>query len=95
MVERHHSVPGTIVAHVGDVLHITFVNMDEHNHSLAIPARGLESPKVAGMGMMHEFQDVTLTRVGTFEFICTVSYIPPDDCGEDHAEIVGQLVVLA
>jgi len=93
--EKHLFVPGTIVAHVGDILHMTFVNMDEHNHSLSIPALGMESPKLAGGGEMYEFQDVILTRAGTFEIVCTVPYVPPDDCGIDHSEITGQLVVLA
>lgn len=93
--EQHYWTPGTIVAHIGDVLHITFLNMDEHNHSLAIPALGMESPKVAGMGNIYEFADVTLARTGTFLIVCATPYVPPNDCGEDHGEIVGQLVVLA
>jgi len=93
--EKHLFVPGTIIAHVGDVLHLTFVNMNEHNHSFAIPALGMETPKVAGSGETYEFQDVILTRAGTFEIVCTVPYVPPNDCGVDHAEITGQLVVLA
>lgn len=92
--EKHYFIPGTIVAHVGDVLRLTFVNMDEHNHSVAIPALGLESPKVAGMGMEHAFPSVTLSREGSFLIICAIPYVPPNDCGEDHSEIIGQLLVL-
>jgi len=93
--EKHYFIPGTIVAHVGDILRITLVNMDEHNHSLAIPALGLESPRIAGGGEMHEFPSVTLAREGSFLIVCAIPYIPPNDCGEDHDEIVGQLLVLA
>ena len=93
--EKHLFVPGTIIAHVGDVLHLTFVNMDEHNHSLAIPALAMESPKVAGSAGTYEFEDILLTRAGTFEIVCTVPYVAPNDCGIDHSAITGQLVVLA
>lgn len=93
--EKHYFVPGTIVAFVGDNLRMTFVNMDEHNHSLGIPALNMESPKIAGMGGLHAFADVTLSRAGTFLIICVTPYVPPDDCGEDHDEIIGQLIVLS
>ncbi len=101
MEEQHLYFPGAIFANVGDRIILTIVNMDEHRHGFEIDALGVQTD--ATMDIMPG-DEVTLTftvnNAGVFVYECNVPYVPPTppetehtECGEDHSEMMGYLIV--
>lgn len=100
MGEMHIYTPSTIVVNRGDTIVLTVVNMDEHRHGFKIPDLGIASDNTVDIAPMDMWQKTfKVDRAGVFEWECNVPYVPetpttPQDCGEDHEEMTGYLIVL-
>jgi heme/copper-type cytochrome/quinol oxidase subunit 2 len=85
--DHHVFDPGTITVHKGDHIVLTVTNMDQdHTHGIMIPELNLNTgPLTNGQSAKLEF-DATTT--GTFTMQCSVP-----GCADDHAQMIGQLIV--
>lgn len=99
MEEMHLYMPGTLVVNRGDTIVLTIVNLDEHRHGFEIHGLNVETDSAADVAPGDE---VTLTFVasqaGVFEWECNVPYsagvgMMEQECGEDHEEMKGYLIV--
>ncbi len=101
MKEQHMYFPGTIFANAGDRIILTIVNMDEHRHGFEIMSLGIETDATTDIMPGDEVTlTFTVTQPGVYVYECNVPYVPPTppatehtDCGEDHSEMMGYLVV--
>lgn len=86
-VEHHVFDPGTITVHRGDHIVLTVTNMDPQNtHGITIPDLILNTgPLAPGQSAKLEFNADT---AGTFTMRCSVP-----GCADDHAQMLGQLIV--
>ena len=86
-VDHHIFDPGTVTVHKGDHIVLTVTNTDELAHGIAIPDLNLDTGSLRdGQTAKLEF-DATTT--GTFTMRCSVP-----GCAPDHAQMLGQLVVV-
>ena len=87
-VERHFFDPATITVHKGSHVVLIVTNVDELPHGIEITQLGLDT------GSLRENQSAKLEfdaqSTGTFTMECSVP-----GCAPDHAEMLGQLVVVA
>jgi len=87
-VERHVFDPATITVHKGSHVVLIVTNVDELPHGIEIPQLGLDT------GSLKENQSAKLEfdaqSTGTFTMECSVP-----GCAPDHAEMLGQLIVVA
>jgi heme/copper-type cytochrome/quinol oxidase subunit 2 len=87
-IERHIFDPGTVTAHKGNHIVLIVTNTDEHVHGLVIPELNLNTgPVNSGQQVELKF-DADIA--GTFTIFCSVP-----GCAPDHAQMIGQLVVVA
>jgi len=88
-VTRHVFDPGTITVHKGDHIVLTVTNRDPQlTHGITIPDLTLNTgPLASGQSAKLEFNADT---AGTFTIRCSVP-----DCADDHAQMIGQLIVTA
>lgn len=87
-LEYHRWVPGTIVVNQGDTVILKVTNADrEGSHGFSIAAYGIDKRKIEP-GATETFQFVA-DKAGIFRFACSEV-----GCTEDHADQIGQLVVL-
>jgi heme/copper-type cytochrome/quinol oxidase subunit 2 len=88
-VEHHIFDPGTITVHRGDHIVLTVTNTDpQDTHGITIPDLALNTGALApGQSAKLEFNADT---AGTFAMRCSVP-----GCADDHAQMIGQLVVTA
>lgn len=99
MEEMHVFMPGSLVVNRGDTVRLTIVNMDEHRHGFRIPALGVQTDNAFDIAPLDEVElSFVADRVGVFVWECNVPYVPAtppaeQDCGEDHGEMTGYLVV--
>lgn len=101
MEEKHLYFPGTIFANVGDRIILTIMNMDEHRHGFEIHALNVETDATLDIMPGDEVTiSFVVNQAGTFEFECNVPYVAPTppatehtECGEDHDEMKGYLIV--
>jgi heme/copper-type cytochrome/quinol oxidase subunit 2 len=86
-VEHHIFDPGTITVHRGDHIVLTVTNTDPQNtHGITIPDLTLNTgPLAPGQSAKLEFNADT---AGTFTMRCSVP-----GCADDHAQMIGQLIV--
>ena len=85
---QHHIFdPGTITVHRGDHIVLTVTNTDpQDTHGITIPDLDLNTGALApGQSAKLEFNADT---AGTFTMRCSVP-----GCADDHAQMIGQLVV--
>jgi len=86
-VERHVFDPATITVHKGDHVVLIVTNTDELPHGIVIPQLNLDTGHLTrDQSAKIEF-DATAT--GTFTMRCSVP-----GCAPDHAQMLGQLVVV-
>jgi len=86
-VDHHIFDPGTVTVHKGDHIVMMVTNTDELPHGIAIPDLNLDTGALRnGQTAKLEF-DATTT--GTFTMRCSVP-----GCAPDHAQMLGQLVVV-
>jgi heme/copper-type cytochrome/quinol oxidase subunit 2 len=85
--EHHIFDPGTITVHRGDHIVLTVTNTDpQDTHGITIPDLALNTGALApGQSAKLEFNADT---AGTFTMRCSVP-----GCADDHAQMIGQLVV--
>ena len=85
--EHHIFDPGTITVHRGDHIVLTVTNTDpQDTHGITIPDLALNTdPLAPGQSAKLEFNADT---AGTFTMRCSVP-----GCADDHAQMIGQLVV--
>lgn len=87
-VERHVFDPATTTVHKGSHVVLIITNVDKLPHGIEIPQLGLDT------GSLRENQQAKLEfdaqNTGTFTLECSVP-----GCAPDHAEMLGQLVVVA
>ena len=87
-VEKHVFDPATITVHKGSHVVLIVTNVDELPHGIEITQLGLDT------GSLRENQSAKLEfdaqSTGTFTMECSVP-----GCAPDHAEMLGQLVVVA
>jgi heme/copper-type cytochrome/quinol oxidase subunit 2 len=87
-IERHIFDPGTVTTHKGNHIVLIVTNTDEHVHGLVIPELNLNTGPV-NSGQQAELKfDADIA--GTFTIFCSVP-----GCAPDHAQMIGQLVVVA
>jgi heme/copper-type cytochrome/quinol oxidase subunit 2 len=86
-VVHHVFDPGTITVHRGDHIVLTVTNTDpQGTHGITIPDLALNTGALApGQSAKLEFNAET---AGTFTMRCSVP-----GCADDHAQMIGQLVV--
>lgn len=86
-VAHHIFDPGTITVHRGDYIVMTVTNMDPQDvHGITIPDLILNTgPLAPGQSAKLEFNADT---AGTFTMLCSVP-----GCADDHAQMIGQLIV--
>jgi heme/copper-type cytochrome/quinol oxidase subunit 2 len=86
-VDHHIFDPGTITVHRGDHVVLTVTNKDtDHTHGITIPDLTLNTgPLAPGQSAKLEFNADT---AGTFTMRCAVP-----GCADDHAQMLGQLIV--
>jgi len=86
-VEHHIFDPATITVHRGDHIVLTVTNTDPQlTHGITIPDLTLNTgPLAPGQSAKLEFNADT---AGTFTMRCSVP-----GCADDHAQMIGQLVV--
>jgi heme/copper-type cytochrome/quinol oxidase subunit 2 len=86
-VEHHVFDPGTVTVHKGDHIVLMVTNNDEHPHGIAIADLNLDTGALTdGQTAKLEFD---ATSTGTFTMRCSVP-----GCAPDHAQMLGQLVVV-
>ncbi len=99
MEEMHVYFPSVLVVNRGDTIVLTVVNMDEHRHGFKIPDLGIASDNAVDIASGDKWtKTFTVDRSGVFIWECNVPYVPASgmmeqDCGEDHAEMTGYLIV--
>lgn len=97
MEEMHIYTPSALVVNRGDTIVLTIVNMDEHRHGFEIHALGVETDQLTEIAPGEEVVlTIEASQSGVFEWECNIAYDPltmPQDCGEDHEEMRGYLVV--
>ena len=86
-VEHHVFDPSTITVHKGDHIVLTVTNTDqEHTHGIIIPDLDQNTGALApGQTAKLEFN---ADSAGTFTMRCAVP-----GCADDHAQMIGQLIV--
>jgi heme/copper-type cytochrome/quinol oxidase subunit 2 len=86
-VEHHIFDPATITVHRGDHIVLTVTNTDPQNtHGITIPDLTLNTGSLApGQSAKLEFN---ADSAGTFTMRCSVP-----GCADDHAQMIGQLIV--
>jgi heme/copper-type cytochrome/quinol oxidase subunit 2 len=86
-VEHHVFDPATITVHKGDHIVLTVTNKDDsHTHGIIIPDLDLNTGALGpGQTAKLEFNADT---AGTFTMRCSVP-----GCADDHAQMIGQLIV--
>jgi len=86
-VDHHIFDPGTVTVHKGDHIVLMVTNTDELPHGIAIPDLNLDT------GALRDSQTARLEfdaiAAGTFTMRCSVP-----GCAPDHAQMLGQLVVV-
>ncbi len=86
-VEHHVFDPATVTVHKGNHVVLIVTNTDEVEHGIVIPQLNVNT------GALEEGEKVKLefdaTNTGTFTMLCSVP-----DCAADHAQMVGQLVIV-
>ncbi len=85
----HHWIPSTIVVNAGDTVILRVTNTDSQTaHGFSMGALNVSVPAIP------PFESVTLrlraTRPGIYQYGCTLAA-----CAADHAEQIGQFVVLS
>ncbi|HLE54811.1 MAG TPA: hypothetical protein VI999_06210 [Thermoplasmata archaeon] len=99
MDEMHVYFPSVIVVNRGDTIVLTVVNMDEHRHGFKIPDLGVASDNTVDITPGDSWtKTFTVDRPGVFIWECNVPYVPASgtmgqDCGKDHEEMTGYLIV--
>ena len=87
-VTMHHWMPPTIVVNTGDTVILKVTNGDPDNtHGFSLAAFNLEASAIAP-GQTETFR-FRATRPGVYHYQCRLA-----GCASDHADQVGQLVVL-
>ena len=86
-VEHHLFDPATVTVHKGNHVVLVVTNTDEVEHGIVIPQLNLNTGALEGGEKVKLEFDATST--GTFTMLCSVP-----DCAADHAQMVGQLVVV-
>lgn len=86
-VDHHVFDPATVTVHKGDHIVLMVTNTDELPHGIVIPDLDLNT------GALNNGQTAKLefdaTSTGTFTMRCSVP-----GCAPDHAQMLGQLVVV-
>lgn len=100
MGERHVYMPSTIVVNRGDTIRLTIVNLDEHRHGFEIRALNVETDSALDIAPGDEvlLPAFTVPQPGVYVWECNVPYEPAtattdQECGEDHDEMQGFLIV--
>lgn len=85
----HHWMPPTLVTNVGDTVILKVTNGDPDNtHGFSLAALNIEADAIAS-GQTATFR-FRVTRPGIYQYQCRLA-----GCARDHADQIGQLVVLA
>ena len=86
-VSHHVFDPSTTTVHRGDYIVLTVTNTDpQDTHGITIPDLTLNTGALApGQSARLEFNADT---TGTFTMLCSVP-----GCADDHAQMIGQLIV--
>lgn len=84
----HHWIPSVIVVNAGDSVILRITNTDEENaHGFALAAFNISIPSIPpGESVTLRF---TAKRPGIYHYGCTLV-----GCAKDHADQIGQFVVL-
>lgn len=97
MEEQHLYFPSVIVANRGDTIVLTIVNMDEHRHGFEIHDLNVETDQLNEVAPGEEIVlTIVANQAGVFVWECNVPYdatAMPQDCGKDHNEMTGYLIV--